>query len=133
MPADPVQQYPKFLLVGCNCNIQYCWCDEINTYECWPSLVKQHVCWFSTTILNTHDVKDVGYDELVALRGRCLVKLQQICLRTWYYSMKHASWSIGNQREKLLDRCPSIRHADYNNAKLYQPRLLHCQYKIHAM
>ena len=41
-----------------------------------------------------------------------LVKLQQICLRTWYYSIKHASWSIGNQREKLLDRCPSIRHAN---------------------
>ena len=57
------------------------------------------------------DVKDVGYDELVALHGRCSVKFQQICLRYWYYSIEHASWSIGNQREKLLDRCPSIRHA----------------------
>ena len=47
----------------------------------------------------------------MALRGRCLVKLQQIYLRTWYYSIKHVSWSIGNQREKLLDRCPSIRLA----------------------
>ena len=70
------------------------------------------------------DLKDVGYDELVTLRGRCSAKLQQIYLRTWMYSIKHAPWSIGNQREKLLDRCPSIRHA---NVKLYQPRLLHCQ------
>ena len=61
------------------------------------------MCAFSTTLLKTRDVKDVGYDELVALRDRCSVKLQQICLRTWYFSIKHASWSIGNQREKLLD------------------------------
>ena len=77
-----------------------------------PSPVKRHVCCLSTTILNTCDFKDVRYDELVVLHGRCSVKLQQICLRTWYYSIKHASWSIGNQREKLLDRNPSIRHAD---------------------
>ena len=63
----------------------------------------ESVCWVSTTLLNTCDVMDVGYDVLVALHGRCSVKLQQICLRTWYYSIKHASWSIGNQREKLLD------------------------------
>ena len=24
IPADPVQQYPAFLLVGCHCNIHYC-------------------------------------------------------------------------------------------------------------
>ena len=82
-------------------------------HDCWPpSLVKRHVCWFSTTLLNTCDVNDVGYDEVVALHGRYSVKLQQICLRTWYYSIKHAPWSIGNQREKLLDRCPSIRYAN---------------------
>ena len=74
------------------------------------------MCWFSTTLLNTH----VGYNELVALHGRCSVKFQQIYLWTWYYSIKHASWSIGNQREKLLERYPSIRQV-----KLYQPRLLH--------
>ena len=45
-------------------------------------------------------VKDVGYDEVVALRGRCTVKLQQICLQTLYYSIKHAFWSIGKEREK---------------------------------
>ena len=65
------------------------------------------MCWFSTTLLNTRDVKDVGYDELVALRGRCSVKLQKICLQTRYYSIVH--WK---PREKLLDRCPSIRHAN---------------------
>ena len=31
---------------------------------------------------------------------------------TWYYLIRHASWSIGNQREKLLDQCPFIRHAN---------------------
>ena len=69
------------------------------------------MCWFITELLNTRGVKDVGYDALVALRGHCSVKLKQICLRIWYYSMKHASWSIGNQREKLLDRCPFFRLA----------------------
>ena len=68
--------------------------------------------WFSTTLLNTCDVEGVGYDELVALHRHCSVKLQQICLQTWYYSNKRTSWSIGNQREKLLDWCPSIRHAN---------------------
>ena len=78
------------------------------------------MCWFSTTLLNTRDDKDVGNGELVALRGRCSVKLQQICLRTWYYSIKHASWSIGNQREKLLDRCPPppFRHANFHRETL---------------
>ena len=55
------------------------------------------------SLLNMCDVKDVGYDELVALHGRCSVKLQHICLRTWYYLIKYASSSIENQREKLLD------------------------------
>ena len=36
MPADPVQQYPAFLLVGCSFNIHYCWCDVTNTHDCWP-------------------------------------------------------------------------------------------------
>ena len=63
-------------------------------------------------IINTHDGEDIRYDELVALHGRRSVKLQQICLRTWYYSMKHASWSVKNQTLRLLDRYPSIRHAN---------------------
>ena len=101
MPTDPVQQYPAFLLVGFNFNIHYCWCDATNTHDCWPRVrVKRHVCWFSTTLLNTRDVNDVGYDKLVALRGSCSVKLQQICLRTWYYLIKHASWSIWKSKRK---------------------------------
>ena len=39
------------------------------------------MCWFSTTLLNTCDVKDVRYDKLMALNGRCSVKRQQICLQ----------------------------------------------------
>ena len=86
----------------------------------------------STTLLNTSDVKDVVYDELVALRGRRSVKLQQICLQTLYYSIKHASWSIGiKEKSYLADAPPSDMPT--NNVKLYQPRLLHCQYKIHVL
>ena len=48
----------------------------------------------------------------MALHGPRSVKLQQICPRTWYFSIRHASWSIENQRVKLLDRYPSIRHAN---------------------
>ena len=54
----------------------------------------ESVCWVSTTLSNTCDVKDVGYDELVALHGRCLVKLQQICLPT-YYSVDFIFLSFG--------------------------------------
>ena len=40
------------------------------------------------------------------------MKLQQICLRIWYHSIRHVSFE--NQRENLLDRYPSIRHANLN-------------------
>ena len=85
MPADPVQQYPALLLVGFNCNIHYCWCDVTNTHDCWPRVLLNGMCAGSagSILLNTCDVKDVRYDELVALHGRCSVKVQQICLRTW--------------------------------------------------
>ena len=104
VPSIPVNWVQPF-----NCNIHYCWCDATNTHDCWPPC----------------DVNDVGYGELVALHDRCSVKLQQICLRTLYYSIKHAYWSIGNQREKLLNGCPFIRHANYH-CETYQQRLLHC-------
>ena len=130
MPTDPVQRYPAFQLVGFNCNIHYCWCDVTIMYDCWSlSFVKRHVCWFSTTLLNMLDFMGVGYDELVALHGSCSVKRLQICTRTWYYSIRHVSWSTGNQKEKLLDRCPSIRHAN-SHCETYQPRPLQCQYNI---
>ena len=83
MPADPVQQYQAFLLVRFNYNIHYCWCEVNNTHDCSSRVSnKLHVCWFSTTLLNKCDDKDVGNNQLVASHGRCLVKLQQICLRT---------------------------------------------------
>ena len=88
--------------------------------------------WVSTALLKTCDVKGVKYDELVALHGRCSAKLQQICLRTSYYSIKHASWSIGNERENYLTDA-SQSDMPINTVKLYQLRLLHCQYNIHAM
>ena len=48
----------------------------------------------------------------MAIHGCRSMKLKQICLRTWYHSIRHVSFE--NQREKLLDRCPSIRHASLN-------------------
>ena len=56
--------------------------------------------------------KYVWCGGLVAIRGFRTMKLQHICLRTWYHSIRHVSFE--NQREKLLDRCPSIRHANLN-------------------
>ena len=131
MPAVPVQQNPAFLLVGCNCKIHFCWCDVTNPHDCWPRVsLKRHVCRFSTTLLNTRNVKDVKYDEQVALRGHCSVILQQICLWTWYYSIKHGSGPLEiKEKSYLTDTCPSDMPT--NNVKLYQPRLLHCQYNIH--
>ena len=56
--------------------------------------------------------KNVWCDGLVAIHGCRSMKLQQICLRTWYHSIRHVSFE--NQREKLLDQCPSIRNANLN-------------------
>ena len=96
------------------------------------SLVKRHVCWFSTTLFNTHDVKDVGYDELVALHGRCSAKLQPICLQTCsIQSNMHLGPLEIKEKSYLTDAPPSDMPT--NNVKLYQPRLLHSQYNIHAM
>ena len=56
--------------------------------------------------------KNVWCDGLVAIHGCRSMKLQQICMRTCYHSIRHVSFE--NQRDKLLDRCPSIRHANLN-------------------
>ena len=48
MPAGPVQQYLTFLLVRCNCNIHFCWCDVTNTHVCW-SWVPLGTCAGSVT------------------------------------------------------------------------------------
>ena len=58
------------------------------------------------------DGKNVWCDCLVAIHGCRSVNLQQICLRTCYHSIRH--FSFENQRERLLDRCLSIRHANLN-------------------
>ena len=86
------------------------------------------MCWFSTTLLNTRNVKGVGYDEVVALRGRCSVKLKQICLRTWYYSINMLPGPLEIKEKNYLTDAPPL-DMPTNNVKLYQPRLLHCQYK----
>ena len=84
MPADPVHQYPAFLLVGFNCTIHYCWCDLTSTHGCWPRVSLNGMCAGSVPLLlNKCDVKDVGYDELVALHGRCSVKHQ--CMLVYMY------------------------------------------------
>ena len=48
----------------------------------------------------------------------CSVKLQLICLRIWYHSIRHASWPIENQREKLLNAPPPDMPT--NSVKPYQ-------------
>ena len=48
----------------------------------------------------------------MAIHGCHSVKLQQICLQSRHHSIRHASLSIENQREKLLDLCPPIIHAN---------------------
>ena len=96
------------------------------------SLVKRHVCWFSTTLLNTRDVKDVGYDELVALRGRCSLKLQQICLGLGSIQSNMPPGPLEIKEKSYLTDAPPSDMPTYN-LKLYRPRLLHCQYNIHAV
>ena len=76
MPDGPVQQYPAFLLVGCNFNIHYCWCDATNTHACWFRVSLTGMCSGSVP----HNGKDVWCDDLVAIHGCCLVKLHQGCL-----------------------------------------------------
>ena len=78
----------------------------------------ESMCWVFTTLLNMCDVKDVKYDELVASHGRCLVKLQQICLRTWYYSIKLASWSIEIKEKSYSTNAPPL-DMPTNTVKLY--------------
>ena len=113
MHTDPTHEYPAFLLVRCNCNIHYCWCDVTNTHACRScvSATGIHMCCFSTTQFACMLVR-MSCDGLVAIHGCRSMKLQQICLRTWYHSIRHVSFE--NQREKLLDRCPSTRHANLN-------------------
>ena len=91
---------------------------------------KRHVCWFSTTLINRRNVKDAGYDKLVALRGRCSLKLQQICrLGSIQSNMSPGPLEI-KEKSYLTDGPPSDMPT--NDVKLYQPRLFY-QYNIHAV
>ena len=67
------------------------------------------------------DINDVGYDELVALRGRCSVKLKQICLPTCgtiQSNMPPGPLEI-KTKSYLTDNPPSDMPT--NTVKLYQP------------
>ena len=110
-----MHEYSAFLLVGCNCNMHYCWCDVTNTHACLQilRLGNRHTCvLFQYHIICMRAGKNVWCDSLVAIHGCRSMNPQQICLRTWYHSIRHVSYE--NQRENLLDRCPSIRHASLN-------------------
>ena len=89
--------------------------------------------WFSTTLLNTCDIKDVGYDELVALHGHCSEK-----------KINRYAWGLGTIQSNMPPGPLEIKEKSYwtdtppsdmstNTVKLYQPRLPHCQYNIHAV
>ena len=70
-------------------------------------------------------------DDLVAIHGCCSVKLQHICLRNWYHSIRHAPGPlIINEKSYSTDAHPS--DIPTHNVKLYQTRLLHCHYNIHV-
>ena len=111
--------------------------DVTNTHDCWPR-VSVNMCWFSTTLLNTRNVKDVGFDELVALRGRCSLNFNRYAcgLGRIQSNMPPGPLEI-KEKSYLTDAPPS--NMPTNNVRLYQPRLLHCQYNvgkganIHAM
>ena len=70
------------------------------------------------------DVKEDGYDELMALHGRYSVKLGTI-------QSNMALDPLKIKESYLTDAPPSDMPTDI--VKLYQPKLLHCQYNIHAM
>ena len=77
----------------------------------------------------------------MALRGRCWMQLQQMCLRTWYYSIKDASWSIGSQREKPLHQTCQLTMWNFISQDCYivkttympcRELLCHCSCNIYA-
>ena len=57
-------------------------------------------------LVQYHIIKDVGYDKLLALHGRCSVKLQQICLRTFQSNMPPGPLKI-KEKSYSTDAPPS--------------------------
>ena len=56
---------------------------------------------------------------------------RMICLRTCYYSNMPPGPLEIKEKSYLTDSPPSDMPT--NTVKLYKPRLLHCQYNIHAV
>ena len=103
IPISRVQLYHTLLPV---------WCNK-RTFLQILLLSNRHTCvLFQYHIICMRAGKNVWCDGLVEIHGCRSMKLQQIWLRTWYFSIRHVSFE--NQREKLLDWCPSIRHANFN-------------------
>ena len=78
------------------------------------------------------DVKDVGYDDLVALHGPCSVKLQQIACGICTIQSNMSPGPLEIKEKSYLTNAPPS-DMPTNTVKLYQPRLLHCQCNIHAV
>ena len=92
------------------------------------SLVKRHVCWFSTTLSNMHDVKDVGYDELV-------VVFNQTCLLVHWKSKRKATWPMPLHQTCQLTMWNFISQDCYIVKPTYMPcreLLYHCSCNIYA-
>ena len=73
------------------------------------------------------DVNAVGYDEVVALHGRCSVKLQQICFGLGTIQSNVPPGPLEIKEKSYLTSAPPS-DMPTNTVKRYQPRLLHCQY-----
>ena len=56
---------------------------------------------------------------------------RMICMWTWYYSNMPPGPLENKEKSYLADAPSSDMPA--NTVKLYQPRLLHCQYNIHVV
>ena len=127
MPADLVQQYQAFLLVGCNYNVQYCWCDVIDTHDCWPRVSLTDMCAGSVPHNYIRVIVRMS-DDLVAIHGCCSIfNMPSDRIGTIQSDMPPGPLKI-NEKSYSTDAPPSDMPT--YNVKLYQTRLLHCQYNI---
>ena len=103
MPTDQVQQYPTFLLVGCNCSIQYCWCDVTNTYDYWPRVLLNGMCAGSVPHYLTRVMLRMWwaggitwplFSETSTDMSADLVLFNQTCLLVHWKSKRKAAWPM---------------------------------------
>ena len=146
MPADPVQQYPAFLLVGFNCNIHYCWCDVTNTHDCWPRVSLNGMCAGSVAHYSTHVMLRMSdmmswwhYMAAVQLnfnKYACgLGSIQQICLLVHWKSKRRATWSMPLHQTCQLTMWNCISQYCYITNTTYIPcreLLCRCSCNIYA-